>query len=268
MEYGNFMPRIATVGDNCMDVYENTGMAYPGGNPVNVAVYFVRMGGQASYTGIVGDDDYGKAMVAAIAAKGVDVSHVRTEPGTTALTHVNLVGGERVMGDYEEGVMANFSLREQDIEFLGSQDIVVSALWGESQRYFRQIRDRGALIAYDAAIRPFDPAAQEAVPNVDYLFFSVEDGDTPENREKMIRLYDQGPELVIMTMGADGSLAYDGEEFTHCGIVPCDVVDTMGAGDSYIAGFLMGACRGENLYACMQLGALNAAETIAYSGAW
>ena len=42
--------KIATVGDNCMDVYENIGKAYPGGNPVNVAVYIVRMGGEASYT--------------------------------------------------------------------------------------------------------------------------------------------------------------------------------------------------------------------------
>lgn len=261
-------PKIATVGDNCMDVYENTGKAYPGGNPVNVAVYFTRMGGQASYTGIVGDDEYGVRMREAIAVKGVDVSHVRTEPGKTAVTHVELIDGERVMGDYEEGVMADFSLRQEDIDFLGGQDIVVSALWGESQRYFREIRERGALIAYDAATRPMDPAAQEAIPYVDYFFFSVEDGDTPENRELMMQLYEQGPELIVMTMGSEGSLAYDGEDFTHCGIVPCDVVDTMGAGDSYIAGFLMGVCRGENLYACMQLGALNAAETIAYNGAW
>ena len=261
-------PTIATVGDNCMDVYENTGKAYPGGNPVNVAVYFVRMGGQASYTGIVGDDVYGRQMVEAIRAKGVDVSHVRTEPGTTAVTHVELIDGERVMGDYEEGVMANFSLREEDIDFLGSQDIVVTALWGEAHPYLSRIREKGALIAYDAATRPLDPAAQAAIHSVDYFFFSVEDGDTPENRDRMIELYEQGPELVVMTMGAAGSLAYDGEDFTHCGVVSCDVVDTMGAGDSYIAGFLMGISRGANLYACMQLGALNAAETIAYHGAW
>lgn len=31
--------KLAAVGDNCMDVYENIGKAYPGGNPVNVAVY-------------------------------------------------------------------------------------------------------------------------------------------------------------------------------------------------------------------------------------
>ena len=262
------IPRIATVGDNCMDVYENIGKAYPGGNPVNVAVYFARMGGEASYTGIVGDDTYGKMMVEAIAAKGVDVSHVRTEPGNTAVTHVELIGGERVMGDYDEGVMANFSLRPEDVEFLGQHDYVVSALWGESQRYFAQIREMGAQIAYDAAIRPFDPAAQEAIPNVDYFFFSVDDGDTPENREKMMQLYEQGPELVVMTMGEAGSLAYNGEEFVHEGIVECEVVDTMGAGDSYIAGFMLGLCRGEDLRTCMQMGAFCASETIGYNGAW
>ena len=45
--------KLAAVGDNCMDVYDRTGEAYPGGNPVNVAVYTLRLGGNASYTGVV-----------------------------------------------------------------------------------------------------------------------------------------------------------------------------------------------------------------------
>ena len=48
--------KIAAVGDNCVDAYDQTGGAFPGGNPVNVAVYAVRLGGEASYTGVVGDD--------------------------------------------------------------------------------------------------------------------------------------------------------------------------------------------------------------------
>ncbi|MFR5702099.1 MAG: hypothetical protein ACLUD0_09650 [Eubacterium ramulus] len=38
--------KIAAVGDNCVDVYDQTGEAFPGGNPVNVAVYTVRLGGK------------------------------------------------------------------------------------------------------------------------------------------------------------------------------------------------------------------------------
>ena len=47
--------------------------------------------------------------------------------------------------------------------------------------------------------------------------------------------------------GEKGSLAYDGNEFYKYGIVPCDVVDTMGAGDSYIAGFLYAVCQGKSI---------------------
>ena len=43
------IPRLAAVGDNCMDVYDQTGEAFPGGNPVNVAVYTLRLApGKAS----------------------------------------------------------------------------------------------------------------------------------------------------------------------------------------------------------------------------
>ena len=108
--------KLAAVGDNCMDVYDNLGKAYPGGNPVNVAVYFVRLGGEASYTGVVGTDSYGTLMKQSIGAKGVDVSHIRFEEGSTAVSHVELINGDRIFGEYEEGVMADFKLTEESWE--------------------------------------------------------------------------------------------------------------------------------------------------------
>ena len=43
--------KLAAIGSNCIDYYNNVdgGKAYPGGGPVNMAVYAVRLGGQASY---------------------------------------------------------------------------------------------------------------------------------------------------------------------------------------------------------------------------
>ena len=80
--------KLAAVGSNCIDFYNNIdgGKAYPGGGPVNMAVYTLRLGGNASYIGPVGDDVYGKIMLDAIAAKGVDVSHLHVNPGNTAVT--------------------------------------------------------------------------------------------------------------------------------------------------------------------------------------
>ena len=258
---------LAAVGDNCMDVY-STGEAYPGGNPVNVAVYFVRMGGRASYTGIVGTDKYGEIMKNAISSKGVDTATVEEKPGNTAITHVELINGDRVFGEYDEGVMADFSLSPAQLEYLKNQELVVTALWGNSHGYLAEIKAAGAKTAYDAATRPESKPAQTALPSVDYFFFSAENGENDELYELMKKLHAAGPEYVVATLGSSGSIAYDGTGFTRCGIVECDVVDTMGAGDSYIAGFLKGVSDGMPLIECMRMGAENASVTLGYNGAW
>ena len=260
--------KLAAVGDNCMDVYENIGKAYPGGNPVNVAVYFVRLGGEASYTGVVGTDQYGVLMKDKIGEKGVDVSHIRFEEGNTAITHVELVDGERVFGDYEEGVLADFKLTDEEIEFLCGHDMVVTGLWGNIHNDLARIHDRGVLTAFDAATRPDDEAARIAVPSTDYLFFATDDGDTEELRGRMKELHASGPKLGITTLGDKGSIVYDGEEYRTFGIIPCNVVDTMGAGDSYIAGFLKGILEGKTVEECMKAGAANSSVTLEYNGAW
>lgn len=260
--------KIATVGDNCMDVYEKQGAAYPGGNPVNVAVYSVRLGANASYTGAVGTDKYGKIMLEALRQKGVDTSHVKQLPGSTAITQVELVEGDRVFGDYDEGVLADFKLAEEDVEFLASHDIVVSGLWGNVERDLCRIKAKGTPVAFDFATKLDDPVVERAVYDVDYAFVAYDEGDNDFIRSYMKEMQAKGPKIVVATLGDKGSIAYDGEQYHSFGIIPCDVVDTMGAGDSYIAAFLVGILQGRPIPECMKMGAENSSVTIAYNGAW
>lgn len=260
--------RLAAVGDNCVDVYDATGEVFPGGNPVNVAVYFARLGGEASYTGVVGSDDYGKIIKESIAAKGVDVSNVTVKEGRTTVTHVKLVNGDRVFGEYDEGVLKEFRLTQDQIGFLCTHDLVVTALWGNVHGQLKDIRAAGVPVAYDAATRPESAPAQTAVVSSDYFFFSADCKDMSGLRDQMKSLWEKGPKVVVATLGSEGSVAYDGERFVTCGIVPCEVVDTLGAGDSYIAGFLKGMLDGKPLEVCMKMGAENAAVTLGYFGAW
>ena len=245
--------KLAAVGDNCIDLYDQTGDAYPGGNPVNVAVYTVRLGGKASYTGVVGNDKYGDLMRRAVADKGVDVSHLRTEPGSTALSHVTLVDGDRVFGDYEEGVMERFRLTDGDMDFLCGHDLVVSGLWGRVENDLPRLRARGVPVAFDCADRPEDPAAETALPYVDYAFFSY-DKDDDYIREFMRRTKAKGAGCVIAMLGEHGSLAYDGQRFYHQAAENVPVVNTVGAGDSYIAAFTYGVSLGESIPQCMARG--------------
>lgn len=260
--------RIATVGDNCIDVYENLSEAFPGGNPVNVAVYLVRLGEQASYTGVVGNDKYGDIMINALNNKGVDTSHIKKVNGNTAITKVELVNGERIFGDYDEGVVADFKLSQDDIDFLATHDLVVSGLWGKIENDLYKIKDKKVPIAFDFATKFHDPVVNIAIPNVDYAFFAYDEEESENLRLFMKEMHSKGPKIVVITLGERGSICYDGEGFHRYGIVKCNVVDTMGAGDSYIAGFLRGIMMEKEIEECMKLGAENSSVTLQYKGAW
>ena len=258
---------LAAVGDNCLDVYAALGKAYPGGNPVNVAVYMRRLGLDASYTGVIGTDQYGSIMKQALAAKGVDISHLHTRRGKTAVTQVVLENGDRVFGDYDEGVMADFKLTKEDVDFLCRHDILHTGIWGKIEKSLPVLRQKGVKISFDFADKLDHEIVQQALPYVDYAFFShIQDDDFI--REYLKDAQSKGPKIAIATLGENGSVAYDGKTFTTFGIVPVDVVDTMGAGDSFIAGFIQGLLLNKDIHECLSLGTENASATLKYMGAW
>ncbi|MDR3576095.1 MAG: fructoselysine 6-kinase [Anaerolineaceae bacterium] len=259
--------RVAAVGDNCMDVYSSLGKAYPGGNTVNFAVYILQLGAQSSYTGVVGNDKYGIQLKKALAAKGVDISHLHTKNGNTAITQVELVAGERIFGDYDEGVMANFHLTEEDIFYLCQHDLIHTSIWGKIENNLPELHQKGVKISFDFADKLDHEIVQQALPYVEYAFFSYTQDDQ-FIRDYLKNAQSKGPKIAIATLGENGSLAFDGNNFTNFGIVPVNVVDSIGAGDSFIAGFLFGVLSNKSLLECLAQGAKKASETLQYMGAW
>ncbi|SHJ81300.1 fructoselysine 6-kinase [Hathewaya proteolytica DSM 3090] len=260
--------KFATVGDNCIDYYKSMNQGFPGGNPVNVAVYLRRLGEKVSYTGAVGDDTYGEFMIKSIQSKGVDTSHIKVLHGDTAMTEVELRGEERILGDYHEGVLCQFKLSSEDIDFLCSHDMVISGIWGMVEKDLWKIKQRHVPVAFDFATKVGDEKVLEIIADVDYAFFAYDNGDDDFIRSYMKDMKKLGPKLIIVTLGENGSLCYNGSTFIKYGIVPCTVKDTMGAGDSYIAGFLQGISKGWTIEKSMENGARNASITLQYHGAW
>jgi len=259
--------RAATVGDNCIDFYFQTSQVFPGGNAVNVAVYLAQLGIPVSYVGLVGDDKYGSFLINKLMENNVDTSHVRVAKGATALTMVEIRDGERIFGDYYEGVLANFELTDDDRSFLLKQDLIHTAVWGKVQKELWRFKGKGPLVSFDFSDKLYNHIVQETLPFVDYAFFAYEQEDD-FIREYLIDAQGKGPKVVVATLNAHGSIAYDGSRFIHFGTFPVEVVDTMGAGDSYIAGFLCGVLLGKSVEECMKLGARTASKTLSHRGAW
>ncbi|MGJ7911026.1 fructoselysine 6-kinase [Neobacillus sp. LXY-1] len=259
--------RFVTVGDNCMDVYQASKKAYPGGNPVNVAVYLKELGAETAYIGWVGTDPYGDVMIHALQEKGVDVSHLTKKEGKTAVTYVELVDNDRKFGDYEEGVMADFSLTNEELHFIGNHQLVHAGIWGHVEEYFPTFREMGLTTSFDFSDQ-LDHSLVQTLPSlVDYSFFSYTKDDD-YIRQFLKDVKSRGTNIAVATLGENGSLAYDGEQFYQFGVQEANVVDTMGAGDSFISGFIYARLQGQPIQKCLECGTNTAAKTISYFGAW
>ena len=102
------------------------------------------------------------------------------------------------------------------------------------------------------------------LPDVDYAFFSVGEG----NEQKAVELLKQakalGGSIMTATLGEDGCICYDGEIFYRGHSVRAEkVVNTVGAGDSFIAGFMEGIMKGMDIPACIRNGAELASTVVA-----
>lgn len=264
--------RIVTAGDNCIDFYIDTEERFPGGNPVNVAVYCKRYFNNVSYIGFVGDDLNGHLIVDSLAKKGVDTSLIRIiHGGKTAVTKVRFENRDRVFCDYDPGIHKEFKLLDADLSFIASSDMFISGYWGNAHSYLKELKNKNTnlLIGFDFATKLDDSLYDEIAPYVDCAFFSWDRPKDPKAIELfMEERLQSGAKLVILTLGKDGSIVFDGEEFHRYGIIPCEVIDTMGAGDSYIAGFMSARLLGYGIEDSMRIGTEGSTKTIQYKGSW
>ncbi|MBM7585123.1 fructoselysine 6-kinase [Bacillus pakistanensis] len=259
--------KIVTVGDNCMDVYLADGKGYPGGNPVNVAVYLRDLHVESAYIGWVGSDKYGDEMIRAIQNRGVNTTHISQKEGKTAITYVEMIGNDRSFKEYDEGVMVDFSLSTEELHFIQTHQLIHAGIWGHVEKYLPILKEKGLLTSFDFSDQLDSHLVKTLPPHVDFSFFSYTKDDQ-FIRDFLKEVKHQGSKVALATLGENGSLAYNGEHFYKCGVGKGAVVDTMGAGDSFISGFVYGILKGFSIQECLQLGTETAAKTIRYYGAW
>ena len=136
-------------------------------------------------------------------------------------------------------------------------DVVHSGNYCFTERELPKLKAAGITVSFDFSDDSTDEYYEQIAPFVDFAFFSAADAASEDEiRERLAWVKSLGPRFVSATAGAEGCIAYDGERFYECGIVPAEkVVNTVGAGDSYIAGFTKGVLDGLDVPACMRAGA-------------
>ncbi|MNC13127.1 Fructosamine kinase FrlD [compost metagenome] len=253
--------KVAGVGFNCMDVYDNLNQAYPTGNSVDFVIHLSRLGVKTSMVSVVGTDGYGQCMIDKLKEEQVDVSHLHMREGDTAVFKMDLNGNDRVHKEKIEGVMAEFALDGKDRQFILQHEVIHTNLSGRIEQELSCFRDNGLKIVFDFSVRTKKEIAGPVLPDVDYAFFSYS-GEDAYIREFMEWAQALGPRLVIVTLGEQGSLAYDGQKMFRGDIFPATVVNTVGAGDSFCAGFMYGVLHNWSVEDSLRKGAMVAAAVV------
>lgn len=255
---------FAAVGDNCIDRFRPSGLSLVGGNALNVAVQLTRLGEAAAYFGAVGEDADGKRTIEELALNGVDIANLQILQTITAYTDIAVdASGDRTIVYEDFGACRDYRPSPPDLErILDAMHVHIGWL-NDGGALRRLLAAREVSVSQDITVNA-DPASLQ-VDGLDVAFGSS--GQDLENARQMARhLRQAGAKLAVVTCGALGSVAWDGSQAAETGIRPVDVVDTTGAGDSFIAGFLAARRQSRPLQTCLEMGRDAAAFTCTHLG--
>ncbi len=256
---------FAAVGDNCIDRFmPPINLSLIGGNAVNVAVQLRRLGLETAYFGAIGPDEDGHRMLACFKDNCLCIDHVQVRPGVTAYTNIDVDStGERTLAFEEFGVCRGYHPNEYDLQALKKMRHVHIGWLDDEGALRRRLTAAGISVSQDISVNA--DAQHLGIDGLDCVFASA--GEDRDGAEHLLRtLLAGGAKLAVVTCGSRGSMASDGTQVRTVGIRPVDVVDTTGAGDSFIAGFISAHARGADLQTCLELGRDTAAETCRHVG--
>jgi ribokinase len=277
LDYTVALPRLPRVGET---VSSGTLLVNRGGKGANQAVAARRLGAEVRLIGCVGDDDAGGAMRQALDEQGIGVEGVVTAPGVATGTALIFVDHE---GHNQIGVApgANHRLTvemaragEPSIEWA---QVLVSQLevpvpvvrWA-----LETARRHGVPTVLNPA--PVQELSDELLALVTYLtpnagevaaLTGIEVSDLDSGRRAAARLCERGVGTVIITLGEEGALVYDGATAVHFEAFPIEVIDTTGAGDAFNGALAVGLSAGGSLEQVIPLASAAAALTCTRRGA-
>jgi len=262
-------PRILGLGDNTVDTYVDAGRQFPGGNAVNVAVLARRRGAQASYLGCLGDDEAGALIHAALQKEGIELGRCRRiAGGANARALIAHNDGDRRFIGSSPGVRARYDFTDEDFAFIAAHDLTHTSINSDLEDALPRMADAAPCLSFDFSERWTQEYLARTAPEVDIAFLSYPRQPDGACEDLLATCAAHGVAVAVVTRGAAGAIACVGGRIYRQAIVPTKIVDTLGAGDGFIAGFLLAHLRGAQTSDALAAGADYAAQVCTWQGAF
>ncbi len=255
---------FAVVGEALVDLVGQRGgrtfAAHPGGSPANVALGLARLGDPVTLTTRLGRDAFGQMITSHLEASGVIVDPGPEPRGATSLAIATLAAGVASYDFRIDWNVAALPPLPVETRCLHTGSLATILPPGDTAviDLVARERERGRVtVSYDPNVRPAllgtpaqaQPGIEALVALSDVVKVSDEDlrwlypGEPDEAVAR--RWLATGPAVVIVTRGGGGVYAVSRRLEVRRPAVTIDLVDTVGAGDSYTSGLLDGLCRAD-----------------------
>ena len=241
----------------------------PGGAPANVAVAARRLGVETAFIGKVGDDLFGHFLEGVLAEEGVETRGLRFDPeARTTMAIIAMPDENSAEFVFYRNPGADQRLRPDELDqgliqqarafHFGSLSLTDEPARSATYEAVRIAHQAGALISYDINYRPSlwkDPRqaleqAMEMLPKVDLLKVNegelalltrqdrIDPTDVKSLEQAASDLLNKGPQLVVVTLGKDGSYFQIEAGGEYIPAFKVETIDAIGCGDAFVAGLL------------------------------
>jgi fructoselysine 6-kinase len=262
--------KIVTVGDNVVDCYLDQNKYYPGGNCVNVAVNCKRAGAEeVGYIGIFATDDKADHLKHVIELEKIDSHRSRIVQGISGQPRVNLTEeGDRVfVGGPRNTVQHLLKLRlvAEDYDYIKGFDVCHTSCYSFMEEELPSLSQH-IKVSYDFSDKYGSEQLARVCPSISHGFFSGAHLSDEEIDRLVEELGKYELETVGITRGSKPALFIHNGTRYYQEVVETEVVDTMGAGDSFIGGFLTAYYNGADVKESLEFAAKSASVTCGYYG--
>ena len=240
-----------------------------GGDAFNVASNLSALGTETTLYSAVGEDAFGAFALDYAEKLGVSTQWIKTTDGPTSVTAVLIhPDGERsfvvqrgASHELKERQISDDLLRQYDLLYIGSA-CGIPGLDGEGlTKLLHRAKVLDCKTAMDITGNPTRRSAAQllpALPNLDFFLPSAYEAMDLSGRDSPGKaadyFHEKGVPVVAVKMGGQGALLSAGGKQEVFPAYEGPVVDTTGAGDAFVAGFLAALSRGESLPGCVQIG--------------
>jgi fructokinase len=255
---------FVVIGEALVDLVGQRGsrtlVAHPGGSPANVALGLARLGDQVTLMTHLGRDSFGEMVATHLKASGVRVEAGHDAGAKTSLAVASLAAGVASYDFRIEWDIGDLPPLPVETRCVHTGSLATALAPGAAQvtSLLERERERGRVtISYDPNVRPaLLGSPEEARPGIEHLVslsdvVKVSDEDVrwlyPDRRDEDVAKdwLALGAPLVVVTRGGEGVFALTAHLELDLPATPIDLVDTVGAGDSFTAGLLDGLGRAD-----------------------